>query len=400
MTRLGGLLETERRATLRKRSTHTRRAIRRLRRARARRAAGGEQWWEGSRPELAQAPSRGGTLEVSTGASTRTCRSSTPSTVCYPTWFDPLLVEQPWAGAEPRPRRPRADLPWSGRAPRRSFAPGASDRHERWPEWLEAAHRCVEVRPLPEPTQAWTPRSARPPHAAESDDGDRSPAPARRLPPVRVLRRRRGGRDARRVAEGMRERLAVWVYAAALAAMFGASALYHRFPWRSAARAPLGAPRRPRDDLRLHRGHVHPVPLLAVRADAAGRRASSPCGAGRRSGSCSISSGSTRRVGCGARVPGSGLGRRDRRSRSSSRGHRRGVLVAVGGASTRSARSPTRRPGRTRSRPGSASTRSSTCSSWRRGCDAVRRGLPGRPGLVPAPFSAVAPCLASARQSA
>jgi hemolysin III len=37
-------------------------------------------------------------------------------------------------------------------------------------------------------------------------------------------------------AEGMRERLAVWVYAAALAAMFGASALYHRFPWRSAAR--------------------------------------------------------------------------------------------------------------------------------------------------------------------
>ena len=38
------------------------------------------------------------------------------------------------------------------------------------------------------------------------------------------------------LAEGMRERLAVWVYAAALAAMFGASALYHRFPWRSAAR--------------------------------------------------------------------------------------------------------------------------------------------------------------------
>ena len=32
-----------------------------------------------------------------------------------------------------------------------------------------------------------------------------------------------------------RERFAVWVYAAALAAMLGASALYHRFPWRSAA---------------------------------------------------------------------------------------------------------------------------------------------------------------------
>jgi hemolysin III len=37
------------------------------------------------------------------------------------------------------------------------------------------------------------------------------------------------------LADGLRERLAVWVYAVALAAMFGASALYHRFPWRSAA---------------------------------------------------------------------------------------------------------------------------------------------------------------------
>jgi hemolysin III len=38
------------------------------------------------------------------------------------------------------------------------------------------------------------------------------------------------------LADGMQERFAAWVYAAALAAMFGASALYHRFPWRSAAR--------------------------------------------------------------------------------------------------------------------------------------------------------------------
>lgn len=36
------------------------------------------------------------------------------------------------------------------------------------------------------------------------------------------------------LADGYLERLAVWVYAVALAAMFGASALYHRFPWRSA----------------------------------------------------------------------------------------------------------------------------------------------------------------------
>jgi len=35
------------------------------------------------------------------------------------------------------------------------------------------------------------------------------------------------------LADGYVERFAVWVYAAALAAMFGSSALYHRFPWRS-----------------------------------------------------------------------------------------------------------------------------------------------------------------------
>ena len=37
------------------------------------------------------------------------------------------------------------------------------------------------------------------------------------------------------LADGYLERFAVWVYVAALAAMFGASALYHRFPWRTAA---------------------------------------------------------------------------------------------------------------------------------------------------------------------
>jgi hemolysin III len=36
------------------------------------------------------------------------------------------------------------------------------------------------------------------------------------------------------LADGYVERFAVWVYGAALAAMFGSSALYHRFPWRSA----------------------------------------------------------------------------------------------------------------------------------------------------------------------
>jgi hemolysin III len=37
------------------------------------------------------------------------------------------------------------------------------------------------------------------------------------------------------LADGVVERFAVWVYAAALAAMFGASALYHRVRWRTAA---------------------------------------------------------------------------------------------------------------------------------------------------------------------
>jgi hemolysin III len=38
------------------------------------------------------------------------------------------------------------------------------------------------------------------------------------------------------LAEGALAMLSSWVYAVALAAMFGASALYHRFPWRTTAR--------------------------------------------------------------------------------------------------------------------------------------------------------------------
>jgi hemolysin III len=36
------------------------------------------------------------------------------------------------------------------------------------------------------------------------------------------------------LARGPRESLAAWVYVVALATLFGASALYHRFPWRTA----------------------------------------------------------------------------------------------------------------------------------------------------------------------
>ena len=38
------------------------------------------------------------------------------------------------------------------------------------------------------------------------------------------------------LSDGPREMVSSWVYGAALAAMFGASALYHRFPWKSTAR--------------------------------------------------------------------------------------------------------------------------------------------------------------------
>ena len=38
------------------------------------------------------------------------------------------------------------------------------------------------------------------------------------------------------LADGLRERFASWVYAVALAAMFGASAIYHRVEWRTPGR--------------------------------------------------------------------------------------------------------------------------------------------------------------------
>ena len=38
------------------------------------------------------------------------------------------------------------------------------------------------------------------------------------------------------LADGALATFSAWVYAAALVAMLGASALYHRFPWKSAAR--------------------------------------------------------------------------------------------------------------------------------------------------------------------
>jgi hemolysin III len=45
-----------------------------------------------------------------------------------------------------------------------------------------------------------------------------------------------GGTVLVALSDGPREMVSSWVYGAALAAMFGASALYHRFPWKSTAR--------------------------------------------------------------------------------------------------------------------------------------------------------------------
>ena len=74
------------------------------------------------------------------------------------------------------------------------------------------------------------------------------------------------------LADGPLATFSSWVYAAALVAMFGASALYHRFPWKSTARR-LWARRWTIDDLRLHRGLVHAVRAPVFRGSDAVARA-------------------------------------------------------------------------------------------------------------------------------
>jgi uncharacterized protein DUF6461 len=154
VTRLGGLLETERRATF----------------AEAFNPYPDAQYvvfdevapgvllaenngWEGSRPELAQALSRGGRLAGVYWSVNADMSFVYAVDGVLLTRFDPLLVEQPWAGAEPRALDGLvADLPFGADAPRAaSFAllerlTGMSVGLE----WLDAAHRCAEVRPLPE----------------------------------------------------------------------------------------------------------------------------------------------------------------------------------------------------------------------------------------------------------
>jgi hypothetical protein len=137
------------------------------------------------------------------------------------------------------------------------------------------------------------------------------------------------------LAENGRERFAVGVYAASLAVMFGASALYHRGPWRSSA---VRAWMRRLDHsgiFLLIAGTYTPFALLALHG--------------------TFATVLLVLVWAGAAA---GL-----------------VLNLVwidapkwssAAGSTRSARSPTRCAGRTRGRPCSASTSSSTCSSSQR----------------------------------
>ena len=87
-------------------------------------------------------------------------------------------------------------------------------------------------------------------------------------------------------ANNGREAAAVAIYAVGICGLFGVSALYHRVTWRP-ARAGLDAAPRPLDDLRLHRGLVHPVRAARARRDA---RRDDPLGRlGRRAGRVALS---------------------------------------------------------------------------------------------------------------
>jgi hypothetical protein len=118
--------------------------------------------WEGSRPELADALSGGGKLATVYWSVNADMSFLYAVDGVLLTLFDPLLFDQPRTGAEPRALDDLvADLPFGVEAPRAaSFAllerlTGMTVE----PEWLDVAHRCVDVRPLTEPPQRRTPAS-------------------------------------------------------------------------------------------------------------------------------------------------------------------------------------------------------------------------------------------------
>ena len=73
------------------------------------------------------------------------------------------------------------------------------------------------------------------------------------------------------VSDSGRELVAIWIYAAALAAMFGVSALYHRVDWKSLRVRDVDAPARPLDDPAPDRRHVHAICAARLRRQDRGR---------------------------------------------------------------------------------------------------------------------------------
>ena len=114
--------------------------------------------WEGSRAEVAQLVSQGGRMASvywSVNADMSFLYAVEGNVVA---WFDPLLIEQLWMGSDPDSvAEVGRDLSFGIEGARRdSFV-----LLERLtsvsvePSWLEEAHRCVAVEPLPEPKEPW-----------------------------------------------------------------------------------------------------------------------------------------------------------------------------------------------------------------------------------------------------
>ena len=170
------------------------------------------------------------------------------------------------------------------------------------------------------------------------------------------------------LADGAMSRFAAWIYVMALAAMFGASALYHRYPFKTAARR-VWARRLDHSTIFLFiAGTYTPFALARVRRhDHLGRprdRLVRRCARAR----AQLLLAPRAEVGQRARLCRGRLGRRGH-DPADVLGRGRARLRARDGRAVRctpSARSSTPSTGRTRSRRPSASTRSSTCSSWRR----------------------------------
>ena len=97
------------------------------------------------------------------------------------------------------------------------------------------------------------------------------------------------------LADGALPRFAAWVYGMALAAMFGASALYHRYPVQVDRGRRVWARRLDHSTIFLFiAGTYTPFALLAFEGDDHAGSCSRPLGSAPRSASCSTSSGSTR----------------------------------------------------------------------------------------------------------